>query len=108
MFADPRRAAERGGNRAFRRVRDYELLTTTTKGVVTMRTNPSIAAVTGELENAGVKYEIDTRTAHPRIRWRHGGVDRQITVSATPSDYRAPRAARADCRHLLRRDGYQI
>jgi hypothetical protein len=72
------------------------------------RANPCLVAVRNELDRAGVEYEIDVGR-HIRVRWRDTVMPiGNITVSISPSDWRAPRAARADCRRLLRKDGYSV
>jgi hypothetical protein len=72
-----------------------------------MTRNPCLEAVTTELDRVGVRYEIGTN-GHVFVRWRHGGSERRIVVSTTPSSNRARWDARGDVRRVLRRDGYRI
>jgi hypothetical protein len=68
-----------------------------------MRRNDKLAAVTDQLEAAGVDYEIK-RGRHIKVRFSVGGVARTCLVAATGSDWRGALNNRARVRRMLRQD----
>jgi hypothetical protein len=63
--------------------------------VIQMRRNVCLEAVTAELEAHGLRYSIEVN-GHIHVRWRHRGAGRRVSVSLSPSDWRARMNARRD------------
>jgi hypothetical protein len=56
-----------------------------------------------ELGTLGLSHRIEkTNRGHLRFTFAHRGVERSLIASGTPSDWRAPRAARAQLRRMVR------
>jgi hypothetical protein len=67
-----------------------------------MRRNPSLEAVVGELDAAGIHHRISNGGRHLRAEWNAGNGPRVTIVAVSASDHRAPRNARALVRRQLR------
>ena len=71
-----------------------------------MRANPSLMAITDELEKWGIAYRVVTGGKHLRVWWRSpDGKDRYKDAACTASDWRAPLNNRSAVRRLLAADG---
>jgi hypothetical protein len=67
--------------------------------------NICIEVATAELRACGLAYKIARGGKHPRVLWSSNGVQRFFVVSASASDWRAAKNARAGIRRLLREEG---
>ena len=66
-----------------------------------MRRNMCLGAVTTELREAGIDYQVE-RGRHLRVRFELNGRSIACTVAVSSSDWRAHRNARSNVRRLLR------
>jgi hypothetical protein len=56
-----------------------------------------------EFRALDIPYKVEkTRGQHLRWSFSHGGTKRSLIAASTPSDWRAPRAARAQLRPLVK------
>jgi hypothetical protein len=83
-------------------------ITPTTKfqrnhGAFPLKKNPVYDAVVLELDNAGIRHTRYHRGKHEAVEFEIGGQRQFIIVPASPSDWRAPRAARCHVRRVLRK-----
>jgi hypothetical protein len=70
-----------------------------------MKRSSCLDAVLVELAKHGIRSQISNGGKHYRVRWMTPRSERRtVTVSVSPSDWRAPRRARSDVRRILRRD----
>jgi hypothetical protein len=67
------------------------------------RRNETLDAVTAELDAVGIGWDI-RECRHYKVAFVLKGKSQTIVVPRTPSDYRAPKAARAFVRRVLRRN----
>jgi hypothetical protein len=65
------------------------------------RRNPVLLVVTAELARLGIQWSVEQRGKHLAVRY----LDHCQIIPATPSDSRAPVAARAWTRRVIRREG---
>jgi hypothetical protein len=71
--------------------------------------NEVVDRVLEELERYGIRGQVNERGKHLEIAWAYqDGRSRQLFVSRTPSDWRAPVKARADTRKILRTDNIPL
>jgi hypothetical protein len=64
--------------------------------------NRCLQAVTDELREAGVLFQVERGGKHWKVRFLHRGQHRMLTVSQSPSHQGSWLRARADARRILR------
>jgi hypothetical protein len=67
-----------------------------------MKKNSVYEAIARELDGAGIRHTRSTRGKHEAVEFESGGKRQLIIMSASPSDWRAPRKARSYVRRVLR------
>lgn len=66
------------------------------------RATEFVAALTAFLKEHGAEVlSVDYAHKHPRIYFRHNGIDRFYVTANTPSDRRSLQCALSDLRHML-------
>lgn len=68
--------------------------------------NPCVQAIVGELDACRIPYTVEVSGgSHAKIKWQAGQHKRLYFTGWSPSDWRAPKKARADVRRMLKQDG---
>jgi hypothetical protein len=67
-----------------------------------LKKNPVYEAIARELDDAGIHHKRSTRGKHEAVEFEFGGERQMIIMPVSPSDWRAPRAARSHVRRVLR------
>jgi hypothetical protein len=70
--------------------------------------NPSYLAVARVLDDAGIPHTRVPRGKHEAVQFSLDGVKTSVFLAVSSSDVRAPRAARALVRRMLRRQRAQF
>jgi hypothetical protein len=67
-----------------------------------LRKNPVYEAITRELDDAGIAHTRLQRGKHQAVEFEIDGERQLVIMSVSPSDWRAPHAARSHVRRVLR------